>query len=106
MSGGKVKYLLFFLGTGIKIAIKVPRLVTDIFERVHDDAENRVMTLGIAALIKHSFTVVKHMLEGFFVTTEGALNVNSFPQRLRLFLVGRVSKNAVNTSFMFPLGRS
>ena len=71
-------WCLLFLGTG-KIAIKVPRLVTDIFERVHDDAENRVMTPGIAALIKHSFAAVKHMLEGFFVTTEGALSVNSFP---------------------------
>ena len=34
-------------------------------------AENRVMMQGIAALIEYSITVVKHMLEGFFVTAEG-----------------------------------
>ena len=37
------------------------------------------MTPGITALIEHSITSVKHMLEGFFVTSKGALGIDSFP---------------------------
>ena len=36
------------------------------------------------------------MLEGSFVTTERALGINSIPARLRLCLVGRVSRNALS----------
>ena len=72
---------------------KSPWLVNDFFERVHDNAENRVMTPGITALIEYSFTVVKYTLEGFFVTTGGALGINSFPSVTKVvFVLGTIKK--------------
>ena len=99
------------------ISVKVPWLV---YERVHDiNVEDRVMGSGIAAVGKHSFTVVKHMLEVFFflflffvlfcfvlfsafVTTENTLTITSLSQALKVVFVKRVSRNALGMDFMIP----
>ena len=50
------------------------------------------VTPGMVALIKLSITVVKHMLEGFFVTTKGCFCLEEYPaMRLRV-TTGKIEK--------------
>ena len=62
------------------------------------------MAPGKAALIENSNAVVKHKLEGFFVTTEGALLINSFFLATKVVFGWESIKKCIKHEFHDPLG--
>ena len=54
--------------------------------------------------MENSIRVVKHMLEGFFVTTEGALSINSYPPATKVVSGWENIKKCIKHEFHDPFG--